>query len=202
MPLLKFTQEEILEQLPLAVCVVDSDGRVAAFNRKAAALWGREPGAGDRYGAVPCFDSHGNALDEDRNPIAVALRAGSPLRDVEVVLQRADGCAAAVLCSAEPLWSAEGRLLGAIVVWQDISDRKRAEEARRIAARLAAYARLAGSVSQKISAPLLSLSRLLERLQTEANLSVETRSYAAAAQQELSLLDQLAREMAHYCSPA
>lgn len=202
MAFLNFTQEEILEQLPLAVCFVDGDGRIVAFNRKAAQLWGREPAAGDRYCAAPCFDGHGNALDEERNPVAVALRLRSPQRDVEIVLQRADGRAAAVLCSAEPLCSEEGQFLGAVVVWQDISDRKRAEEARRVAARVSAYARLAGSVSQKISAPLVSLSRLLERLQAEANLSVEARSYAAAAQQELSLLDQLAREMAHYCSPA
>lgn len=202
MAFLNFTQEEILEQLPLAVCFVGCDGRIGAFNRKAAQLWGREPGAGDRYCAAACFDANGNPLDDQDHPVAVALRLAAPQRDVEVVLHRADGRAAAVLCSAEPLCSEEGRLLGAIVVWQDISDRKRAEEARRVAARVAAYARLAGSVSQKISAPLLSLSRLLERLQTETNLSTETRSYAQAAQQELSLLDQLAREMAHYCSPA
>ena len=202
MAFLNFTREEILEQLPLAVCFVEPGGRIAACNRKAAELWGRAPGPEDRYCAAPCFDGSGAAVTDGDSPAALALRTRSPQRNIELVLQRADGSLAAVLCSAEPLCTDDGVLLGAVVVWQDISDRKRAEEARRVAARVAAYARLAGSVSQKISAPLVSLSRLLERLQNEANLSVETRSYAEAAQQELSLLDQLAREMAHYCSPA
>ena len=38
-----------LELLPVAVCVSDRDGAILRYNRRAAELWGRTPGRGERF---------------------------------------------------------------------------------------------------------------------------------------------------------
>jgi hypothetical protein len=61
--------------------------------------------------------------------MGVALRTGEPQRDNEVVIERPDGSRIIVLVNVELLRSPGGELEGAIASFQDITGRKRIEEA-------------------------------------------------------------------------
>jgi PAS domain S-box-containing protein len=106
---------------------VDAEGGATA-NPVAVRLFGG-PLVGE--GGTPRWVEHvlgpdGRRLDADRLPARRALR-GEAVAEVECVIERPDGRRVPVLSSAAPVRSAEGRLLGAIVVFQDITAMKELE---------------------------------------------------------------------------
>jgi PAS domain S-box-containing protein len=122
--------EHLLDLLPAAVCVCGVDGGIQRYNRRAVELWGREPGQGPEHfcGAVRLFRPDGTPLDHRHSPMAEVLRTGAPRRNAEVVIERADGSRVAVLANIDPLRDEAGALVGAVNVFQDISERLRTEQ--------------------------------------------------------------------------
>ena len=194
---------EWLDRLPVAICACDRDGLVTAWNQRAVELWGREPEAGAKFsGAVRVYDSSGKQIESGSGPIAGILRSGRALRNIELTLEKPDGTRITTLSSVAPVRDERGTLLGVIDVFQDISDRKRIEEARRVAERLAASARIASDVSRQIHNPLASITSLLEVLRNEAHLSSEARTQADKVTQQLNFFERLKREMTLLSSAA
>ena len=191
-------QNQVMEHLPVAYCSCDTEGTITEFNHHATDLWGNEPAAGVRFhGAARLLDAKGKLLPQEQSPIACALRTRKPQRNTELMVERKDGRRITVLSNAAPLFDAEGNLTGAMEVFHDITERRYVEEARRVADRLAASARVANQVAQQIKKPMVSLTSLLDILRKETNLSAEARSYTELIEQELSRFDRIAQEMVH-----
>ncbi len=188
-------QEQFIERLPLAVCACDRQGSILNYNQRALELWGRTPGERDLFtGASRLYDSAGRTLDVASSPVALVLSTGHPQHNREVGLERANGVRVTVLSNVAPLTDEYGRLVGAVDVFQDISDRKRSEEARRVAERLAASSRVASAIAREMNPSLHSITELLELLRHDSSLSAQARYYAESAQLQLSLLARIARE--------
>ena len=60
--------------------------------------------------------------------MAELLATGKPIRDRELILERPDGTRVTILANLDPLFDDEGRLVGGVNCFQDISERKAAEE--------------------------------------------------------------------------
>ena len=194
----KLFPNQVLEHLPVAFCSCDTEGKITEFNHHATDLWGSESAAGARFhGAARLLDAKGKSLPQEQSPMACALRSRKPQRNTELMIQRPDGRRITVLSNAAPLFDAEGKLTGAMEVFHDITERRYVEEARRVADRLAASARVANQVAQQIKKPMVSLSGLLDILRKETNLSAEARSYTELIEQELSRFNRIAQEMVH-----
>ena len=197
------SQKKFLDQLPVAVCVCDRQGRVTEFNRQATELWGREPEAGARFcGAARLYDFRGRLVEPDVSPVACVLRFAAAQRNVELVIERPDGGRVTVLSNTAPQFSADGELLGAMEVFHDITERRWSEEARRVSERLCASARVASQVTEQLRKPLHSVTSLLDILRQEGNLSAEARTCMELIEQELLCFDQLSREMVHLSTAA
>jgi PAS domain S-box-containing protein len=129
----------LFEQLPFAVYVCDRDGLVLRYNRRAAELWGRSPKPGDpdeRFcGAYRMFRPDGSLLPHDQCPMADVLRTGVSVREQEVHIERPNGSRGIALVDIEAVKDSAGNIVGAVNCFQDITERKRSEEA---ALRLAA----------------------------------------------------------------
>ena len=191
-------QGQLLEHLPVACCSCDIAGTIREFNHHAVELWGIGPKPGTRFnGAVRLLDAKGKLLPQEQSPVACALRTRRPQRNTELMIERPDGRRITVLSNAAPLFDSDGNLVGALEVFHDITERRYVEDARRVAARLAASARVASQVAQQIKEPLVSVTSLLDILRQDANLSAEARSYTELIQQELSRFDRIAKEMVH-----
>jgi PAS domain S-box-containing protein len=130
----------IFDLVPVAVYVCDADGIIQQYNRRAAELWGREPG---RNGEKPRFcGSHkiyypdGRYMPHKECPMARVLR-GEKLKaeDLEIIVERPDGERRHVIPAPRILTNIHGEITGAINSLFDITERKRAETA---AMRLAA----------------------------------------------------------------
>jgi PAS domain S-box-containing protein len=124
---------QLIAHLPIAVCVCEApSGVIKMYNRRAAGLWGREPQLGDTHerfcGAFRLFSLDGSFLPHAETPMADVLRHGGH-RDQDVVIERPDGTRVTVRVSIAALHDAQGRIVGAVNAFQDITERKLAEEA-------------------------------------------------------------------------
>ena len=123
---------QLVEVMPVAVYLCDMSGRIQSYNRRAVELWGREPTAGataHRYcGSLRLYSPDGQWVPHEESKMAVVLTTGYEARDLEVMIERPDGSRITVLVNIVPLRDGEGELIGAMNCFQDISERKRAQE--------------------------------------------------------------------------
>jgi PAS domain-containing protein len=104
----------LLDQLPIGIATFDCDGGLVRYNRRAIELWGRTPDLGV-------------AADL---PVAEVIRARTPLRDREIVLERADGSHVCVSANADPLLGEKGEMLGVVICFTDITALKLKQQER------------------------------------------------------------------------
>src|SRR5215213_4951637 len=119
--------DTILDLLPVATCICDLEGRIVQYNERAAEIWGMKPRPGDTHGeftaACKFFAIDGSPLSQSK--LSEVLETGQPVRDQEVLVERADGSRVAVLINIDPLRDNRGRMVGAVNCFQDITDSKR-----------------------------------------------------------------------------
>ncbi len=77
----------------------------------------------------------GTLMPHDQCPMADVLRTGISVRDQEAQIERPDGGRGTALVNIEAVRDADGKVVGAVNCFQDISERKHAEEQLRILAR-------------------------------------------------------------------
>src|SRR5579883_214636 len=123
---------EVLDRLPAAIYTTDAAGRVTYYNQAAVELAGRRPDLGKDEWCVTwrLYRPDGTPLPHDQCPMAVALKENRTVRGAEAILERPDGTRVPFLPFPTPLRDAEGRLVGAVNLLIDITDRKEAESAR------------------------------------------------------------------------
>jgi PAS domain S-box-containing protein len=124
---------ELLEALPAAIYTTDPTGLITFFNEAAVELAGRRPRLGvDRWCVTwRLLWPDGRPLPHEECPMAVALREGRPIRGIEAVVERPDGSRVRILPYPTPLHDASGRLVGAVNMLVDLTDRDNAERALR-----------------------------------------------------------------------
>jgi PAS domain S-box-containing protein len=131
---------DLLEALPAAVCATDAEGRITFYNRAAAKLAGREPDLGSDAWCVTwrLYWPDGTPMPHDQCPMAIALREQRPIRGVEAIAERPDGTRVPFIPYPTPLFNENGRLVGAINMLVDITEREQAAvESARLAAIIA-----------------------------------------------------------------
>jgi len=120
----------LLGALPAAVYTTDAAGRITYYNEAAAALWGRRPllGTSEWCGSWKLYWPDGTPMAHDECPMAIALRENRPVHGMEAACERPDGTMVPFIPYPTPLHDESGRLVGAVNMLVDISERKRAEE--------------------------------------------------------------------------
>jgi PAS domain S-box-containing protein len=126
--------QELLAAIPAAIYTTDAQGRVSYYNQAAVDLAGREPqlGADEWCVTWKLFRPDGTPLPHDECPMAVALKEGRAIRNAEAVAERPDGTRVPFIPYPTPLRDSEGKIIGAINMLVDISERKQAETQQRI----------------------------------------------------------------------
>jgi len=110
---------------PLAIFTLDLEGNVGLWNPAAVAIfgWKEEEVVGGPLPIIPPGE-----IGSFRDLFGRAM-GGEPLYNVEVVRTRNDGRAVHISLSSAPLYRADGALTGIMAMANDVTDRRRAEEA-------------------------------------------------------------------------
>ena len=122
----------LLEKLPAGAYTCDPEGLITYFNQHAVQLWGRVPKLNDpvdRFcGSFKLFSPDGSSIAHNQCWMARTLKRGKEYNRREIVIERPDGQRLTALAHANPIYDESDKLLGAVNVLVDISDRKRAQE--------------------------------------------------------------------------
>jgi PAS domain S-box-containing protein len=123
--------DDILELLPIAVCICDLEGRIVQYNSRAVEIWGRTPKPGETHDDFTAdskfYNPEGQRLPASR--LHQVLETGRALRNAEVLVEKSDGTRIAVLLNIDPLTDAHGAMVGLVNCFQDVTERKQVHEA-------------------------------------------------------------------------
>jgi PAS domain S-box-containing protein len=174
-------QEELLQAMidssPLALVEFGLDTRIRLWNPAAERIfgWSREEMIG--RGGLPMAPPSKRSESED---LFARVRAGESVNDYETVRQRKDGTLVPVSIAAAPVRDGSGRVVGNMVAYTDITERKAQEaEVHRLNAELhARLEELAASRSRIVTAGDVERRRLERNLHDGAQQRLVTLSLA------------------------
>ncbi|WP_460452505.1 PAS domain S-box protein [Alsobacter sp. SYSU BS001988] len=125
--------ERILNTSPVAIVETDDHGVITYANRASERMLGLERSdiEGRRYDAPDWVSttSDGRPMAQEELPVSRALR-GETATNITTAVSRAAGERVVLSVNATPIWD-DGRVVGALAAFTDISDRDAAENALR-----------------------------------------------------------------------
>jgi PAS domain S-box-containing protein len=121
---------EMIDALPAAIYTTDAEDRITHFNPAAVAFAGRVPELGTDEWCVTwkLYYPDGTPMPHDQCPMALSLKEGRPIHGAEAIAERPDGTRVWFTPYPTPLRDDAGRIVGAINILVDITERKRAEQ--------------------------------------------------------------------------
>ena len=191
----------ILQSASEGICGVDRDERITFANPAACALTGyanEEMLGRSLHVLLHHTRADGTPSPTIDCPVFEVLRTGEARGGSEDIYWRKDGTCFPVEFAASPMLE-DGRVEGAVVVFHEIAERKRAEETLRQAKSVAEAANRAKSeflanMSHEIRTPMNAILGLVHLLQ-QTDLSTRQRDYAqkirVSAQSLLGILNDI-----------
>ena len=114
----------VMDKMPLGVVLFEVGGNIS-FNERVEQILGMKlsPTGGSEQYASRIFHPDGRPVPRRDLPSARALRDGETVIAAEYTIRRPDGTDIPVLGNAGPIVDRDGRLMGVVGVFQDVSER-------------------------------------------------------------------------------
>lgn len=119
----------VLESLPVGVLIADPDGRICQITEEVSRILNTDSTDADCYGELlGWWDTAGKMLKNHGGPLARALQHGASTHSEPVRIRRFNGAAKTIVASALPLRGLDGRIVGAVILIQDLTETRKIEE--------------------------------------------------------------------------
>ncbi|MFN7948209.1 MAG: PAS domain S-box protein [Blastocatellia bacterium] len=118
-----YTLETLIQASPLAIILLDPQGRVQVWNAAAERMFGWTEAEVIGH-ALPLGEGRER---EEFNTLGEVVMQGVPFSVMDLRTQRRDSTAIDISISAAPVTDTDGRISGVVAVITDITERKRAE---------------------------------------------------------------------------
>ncbi|WP_178380075.1 ATP-binding protein [Cryptosporangium aurantiacum] len=178
----------VFDTLDVGVAACDTQGRLVLYNRALRELrglpdaWSPVDGVAASLATNPLLDADGRPVTAAGTPLLRALR-GEVVEQADLILSDPGRRVRIGSARAKPIYSAEGRCLGAVVACHDITDRRRAERFADCELQVAKALAEAPSVSAAAPAVLEAVARSLQWPHAELWLLDPTSEYLEAVAQ-------------------
>ena len=154
--------ENILRTMDSGVITVDADGKVAMCNTTAENLTGIPKPVLTSLAVAQLPASISSHLQ-------ATLSDGYPRLQIETALPGDPDRLVPIVCSTSALRDSTGAILGAVIVFSDMSKLKALESEKRRAQRLASFGALASGIAHEIKNPLVAIRTFAELLPERFN---------------------------------
>ncbi|NOU36985.1 MAG: PAS domain-containing protein [Kiritimatiellaceae bacterium] len=190
----KIYNEILLDSLTSGIVAVNSDHMVTVFNRRAQKLTGLDESA---------------VVDRPMNVLSPALvegleailntQAGFRDRDMSIPL---DGEEVPIRVSGSIFRGHTGNLLGALVVFNDMTTLKKMEEQIRRTDRLSSIGTLSAGMAHEIKNPLVTIKTFTQLLPQQHNDADFRHTFFDLVGQEVKRIDTIVNRLLNFARPA
>lgn len=195
---LKSYTDSILSSLTTGVVTVDLEGRIVTLNPAAELLTGFFSGeAVGRY-CTEVFASTGEMADV----LMETLTSHHPIAGIALTLTRRNGVVVPIELSTAPLKGSDGKDLGVVGVFRDLTAVRALEDRLQRSDRLAALGTLAAALGHEIKNPLTSIltfSRHLSRRYADEGFREK---FQSVVPRELERINEIVERLLELARPA
>lgn len=182
--------ESILERMNSGVVAINPDDQITTFNHRAGEIVGMEPGA-VMGKDLRCLPSPVGDLLYD------TLTTGRAYDKEEIELPRGH---IPLEISTYQLVN-DGKVLGSVMIFDDVSERKRFELERRQADQLDILNKFVGQLAHEVKNPMVAIQTFSELLPEKYNDSAFRDSFTHTVRQEVKRLNELVEQLIAFSTP-
>lgn len=184
--------KQVVDNIPSGILTADMLGRLNLINDTACAILG-----------VRREDVTGKSVEKVLGGLELSdSRTESRLPRSEIIFRRADGAEIFLGFTASPMKDAEGKVIGRVVIFQDLTPVKQMQERIRIADRLAGVGELAAGLAHEIRNPLASIAGSSQMLRETPELQEDARMLLDIIERESTRLNGLITDFLAYTGPS
>jgi two-component system sensor histidine kinase AtoS len=195
---LKSYTDNILSSLTTGVVTIDLEGRVVTLNPAAELLTGFFAGeAVGRYG-TEVFASTGELADV----LMETLTSRSPIAGIALTLTRRNGVNVPIELSTAPLKGSDGKDLGVVGVFRDLSAVRALENRLQRSDRLAALGTLAAALGHEIKNPLTSILTFTRHFSRRYADEAFREKFERVVPRELERINEIVERLMELARPA
>ena len=187
----KLFSESVFQNMTNGLITVDAAGRVTSVNRAAQQILGLSAATVTGQPLLQVLDTP----DSLSNMISQVLRLGTTFAGFEIVLTRPDEREVPLRQSLAPLRNDEGRIVGAVLVFDDLSEQRSMEEERQRLDRLALLGEMSAIIAHEIRNPLAAISTGIQYLLEQIPADDPARDTLTLMRQENERLNQLLEDV-------
>jgi PAS domain S-box-containing protein len=152
--------QTMFETLPVGVWLADKEGRITQANPAGLQIWGGAKYVGiDQFGEYKAWWTEtGKRIEPEEWAVARAVKKGEISINEEIEIECFDGSHKIIHNSAVPIRDDKQEIIGAFIINQDITERKRAEKNLRQMQKMEALGTLAGGIAHDFNNILMPIT--------------------------------------------
>jgi two-component system sensor histidine kinase PilS (NtrC family) len=189
--------QAIVANISSGILTLDLGGHVIAFNEAAERITGYafEELRDHSWQATP-FAACTTLTEFFARP-----NAFFPTQATELYLKRPDGPSIPIGIACSPLRGEDGKPVGVVAIFQDLTEKKQAQEQLRRADRLAALGQLAANIAHEVRNPLAAISGSVEILQEDLAINEPSRELLDIILREARRLKLITGQFLDFAKP-